>query len=133
MMDVNWVAIVIAAVVYNAIGYAWYSDALFAKQWQKGSGVSAEKMKGANMGSMLALMSVQSLVLAYVLSVVLSTFGVNDLGSAMTASFWVWLGFIATVLLNSVTYENKSWNYYAINAGYQLVGVLAMGAVLTWM
>lgn len=130
MMDVNWLAILAAAVVYNVIGFAWYSDALFAKQWRKESGVSTSDVKNANMGRMFAFMAVQSLVMGYVLSVVLKTFGVSDLGAALTASFWVWLGFVATVMLNFVNYEGKSWNYFAINAGYQLVGLLVMGAVL---
>jgi len=40
------------------------------------------------------------------------------------------LGFVATVLLNGVTYEMRTWRFYSINAGYQLVGLLAMGTVL---
>ena len=132
MMDVNWIAVIVAAVVYNAIGFAWYSDSLFGKMWRDEVGMSKEKMKMAsgNMGRMFAFMAVGSIVMAYVLSVVFSAFEVGTIMSALTVSFWVWLGFIATTLLNGVTYEMKTWRYYSINAGYQLVGLGAMGAAL---
>ena len=41
-----------------------------------------------------------------------------------------WLGFVAPTMLGSVLWENKSWNLYAINAGYYLVSFALMGAVL---
>ena len=132
MADVNWIAIIVAAVVFNAIGFAWYSDSVFGKMWRDEVGMSKEKMKEAsgNMGRMFAFMAVGSIVMAYVLSVVFGAFQVGTVMSALTVSFWVWLGFVATVLLNGVTYEMKTWRYYSINAGYQLVGLGAMGATL---
>ncbi len=135
MMDsTNWIAVILGAVAYNAIGFAWYSDMLFGKQWRKESGVSKSAMSDSSkMGRMMGLMAVTSLLMSYVLSVIYSVFQANDLAAAMTGAFWVWLGFIASVMLNSVTYEGKSWNYYAINAGYQLVGIMAMGAILVSM
>ncbi len=135
MMDsTNWVAVVLAAVAYNAVGYAWYSDALFGKQWRKESGVSKSAMSDSSkMGRMMAMMAVSSLLISYVLSVIYSVFQASDIGAALTGAFWVWLGFIASVMLNSVTYEGKSWNYYAINAGYQLVGIMVAGVVLVSM
>ena len=132
MADVNWIAIIVAAVVFNAIGFAWYSDSIFGKAWRDEAGMSKEKMKEAsgNMGRMFAFMAVGSIVMAYVLSVVFNAFQVATVMSALTVSFWVWLGFVATVLLNGVTYEMRTWRFYSINAGYQLVGLLAMGTVL---
>lgn len=135
MMDTNWVAVVVAAVVYNVIGFAWYSDSLFGKQWRKEAGISKEQFEAGskNMGKMFALMVPSSLIMAYVLSVVFVNFGAKDLSAALQGGFWIWLGFIATVMVNSVNYEGKSWNYFAITAGYQLVGLLAMGATLVMM
>ncbi len=132
MMDVNWIAIIIAAIVYNAIGFFWYSDSLFGKMWRAESGMTKDKITegSKNMGRMFVFMAVGSIIMAYVLSVVFSVFEANTLSAGLTGAFWLWLGFVATIMLNSVTYEMKSWRYYFINAGYQLVGILAMGAVL---
>jgi len=132
MMDVNWIAIIVSAVVFNAIGFAWYSDSVFGKKWRKESGMSeADFKKGSqNMNRMFILMTITSLLMAYVLAVVINVFEATTIVAGLTGAFWLWLGFVATTSLNSVIYEKKSWNYYLINASYQLVGMLAMGVVL---
>jgi len=43
----------------------------------------------------------------------------------------VWLGFVATILINPVLFEGKSWTLYLINSGYQLVCLLVAGVILT--
>lgn len=132
MMDVNWVAILVSAVVFNAIGFAWYSDSVLGKAWRKESGMTKEQINegSKNMGRMFFFMAVGSIVMAYVMSVVFNAFHTTTVQDALIAAFWLWLGFVATVLLNVVAYELKTWKYYSINAGYQLVGMLAMGVVL---
>lgn len=132
MVDVNWIAIVIAAVVFNAIGFAWYSDSLFGKKWRKESGMSeADFKKGStNMNRMFILMTVSSLIMAYVLAVVINVFEATTIAAGLTGAFWLWLGFVATTSLNSVIYEKKSWMYFGINVSFQLVGMLTMGVIL---
>jgi len=132
MVDVNWIAIIIAAVVFNAIGFAWYSDSLFGKKWREESGMSeADFKKGStNMNRMFILMTVSSLIMAYVLAVVINVFEATTIAAGLTGAFWLWLGFVATTSLNSVIYEKKSWMYFGINASFQLVGMLAMGVIL---
>ena len=41
-----------------------------------------------------------------------------------------WLGFVATIMLGQKYYENRSNELFSINAGYQLVGIVAMGAII---
>lgn len=132
MMDVNWIAIIVSAVVFNAIGFAWYSDSVFGKAWRKESGMTKEQINegSKNMGKMFVFMAVGSILMAYVMSVVFNAFQTVTVMDALSVAFWLWLGFVATVLLNGVVYEMKSWKYYGINVGYQLLGMLAMGAVI---
>lgn len=130
MMSVNFLAILVCAVAAMILGYAWYGPMLFGKRWMKEAGVSESQMKKANMMSMYVLMFVAALVEAYVLSVVLGLMGGLTFMSAATGAFWVWLGFMATIMVGMVTAEGRSWTYYAIVAGYQLVLVLIMSAII---
>lgn len=57
--------------------------------------------------------------------------GMGNLAIGLTSAFWLWLGYIATFSLNTVAYENKSWNLYFINNGYQFVGLMIMGGILS--
>lgn len=132
MMETNWVAVIISAVIAMALGTFWYSPAGFGKQWMKLIGMTKEKMEGskANMPMIYGVQIVASLVTAYVLSQIIGFAGAMDFVGGAIVGFWVWLGFVATVMLGGVLYENRSLNLYWINAGYQLVTFVLMGAVL---
>jgi hypothetical protein len=63
------------------------------------------------------------------MKVVFDGSGMSNLTIGLTAAFWLWLGYIATYSLNTVAYEDKSWQFYFINTGYQFVGLMIMGAM----
>lgn len=121
MQDINWVALAAAGVASMVVGFIWYGP-LFGKTWMKLTG-KKEMGDKKDMPKTYGIMFVASMVTAYVLSV---------LGADLMTAFWIWLGFQATILLNSVFFEGKSWNLYFLNAGHQLVSLLAMSWVLSY-
>jgi hypothetical protein len=130
-MGVNYLAVVVAAFAAFAVGALWYS-VLFGKVWRKEMGISGEgSMSG--MGSSMAGGFVATLVLAYVLDYLFSIWYITTLSTALMLAFWLWLGFVATILTNTVWYEKRSWTLYAINAGHYLVAILVAAAVLIWV
>jgi hypothetical protein len=120
-MQTNWLGIVLAAVASMVVGYIWYGP-LFGKAWMKLTGLK-EMGDKSQMPKNYTIMFIGSLVTAYVLTV---------FGASFTTAFWAWLGFQATLLLSSVLFEGKSWSLYYLNAGYQLVSLLAMAWVLSY-
>ncbi len=121
MPAANLTAVVAAAIASLVVGFIWYGP-LFGKAWMKLTGLK-EMGDKKEMPKTYAILFVASLVTAYVLSV---------LGASLATAFWVWLGFQATLLLHSVLFEGKSWNLYFLNAGHQLVSLLAMSWVLNY-
>lgn len=121
MQGINWVGLIAAAVGSMAVGFIWYGP-LFGKLWMQLSG-HKEMGDKSDMPKTYGILFVASLVTAYVLSVI---------GTGFETVFWVWLGFQATLLLHSVLFEGKSWNLYFLNAGHQLVSLLAMSWVLNY-
>lgn len=130
--NINYIELIAAGVAAMIVGFVWYSMAIFGKPWMKAVGLSQgdlkEGMKDAP--KMYGLMFVGALVQAYVLSILLNVFGVADYVSAATVAFWAWLGFVAPVVLGNILFERRSWNYFGITIGYQLVNMVVMSAVL---
>ncbi len=133
------VGILVSALAYFFLGWAWHSPLLFVKPWSKEMGFdkmskkeSAAKMKEmpkAMMGNFLAL-----LVTAWVLSHVIQFAGAflhktGPIHGAITG-FFIWLGFISTTLMNTVLWEGRSLKLYFINVSFHLVGLMLMGAIL---
>ena len=128
--------VVVAAVIGFAIGWAWYSDMLFGKSWRREMGVTDQQMQEAKakgfkgMQKQMALGFVSALVMSYVLANFIQTASATTVMSAMILAVWAWVGFIATVMLGQVLWEEKSWKLYSINAGYYLVSILVMAGIL---
>ncbi len=129
--NINYIELLAAGVGAMVVGYLWYGP-LFGKAWMKESGVTQAKVDAGKkeMPKTYGMMFMGSLVTAYVLSVFMGLAGAFDYMSAATVAFWAWLGFVATVMLGSVLFEGRSWNYLGINAGYNLVNMVVMSAVL---
>lgn len=132
-VTVNYLAVVVAALLGGmALGFIWFGP-LFGKQWMKLVGMDQKKMDDAKkkgMGKTYVLSTLGSLVMAYVLSYFMSYAQASTVLHGLQVAFWAWLGFVATTMLNNVLFGNKSWKLYKIEAGYQLVALLIMGVVL---
>ncbi|MFO1183374.1 MAG: DUF1761 domain-containing protein [Bauldia sp.] len=123
---VNILAVVVAAFVMFAIGAAWYT-ALFGQQWRDLQGI-----KGGAQPEPMALIVgfLGNLVEAYVLARVIVWYGSPGIISGIVAAVVLWAGFVAAIMVPTIYYERKPPMVVAINASYQLVGLVVMGAIL---
>ena len=139
---INYLAVLVSAVLFFMLGALWYSPVMFANAWVKGMGLTDEQikeMKEKGPGAKPFIISfLGGLVMAFVtahivdfMKVVFGDLGMSNLAIGLTTGFWLWLGYIATYSLNTVAYEDKSWQFYFINNGYQLVGLFVIGAILS--
>ncbi len=133
--DVNYLAVLVAAVLAFAIGWLWYGP-VFGKQWMAMMGYTKESINAMKMKPMTAMILgfISNLVMAYTVAIFASVWMYSGLYGAFKLAFWVWFGFLATVTLGSVLWENRSWNLYLFNVAYHFVAVLAMSLVIfMWM
>ena len=69
--DINYWAVLVAAIAQFVIGMAWYSPMLFGKTWMKEMGLTDKDMKASKEKGMMKEMVIaliSALVMAYVLS-----------------------------------------------------------------
>ena len=131
--SVSIIAIIGSGIASMIIGYVWYGP-LFGKMWAQLQGWSVADMKAKQsqgMAKSYSIMFVGSLVLAAVLGMFAKTVGAITLGDGIMVGFFAWLGFAAPLLLTSVLWEGKSYRLYALNAGYNLVQFIVLGAIVT--
>ncbi len=129
-VSVNYLAVLAASVVSMLIGWAWYSPMVLGKQWMKEVGKRPEEIKKDMQGKAMAMAFVATLIMAYVLAHFVQYVTAVTLGDGVQLGFWIWLGFIAPVVATSVFFDGKSWKWFAITGGYQLVNAIVMAAIL---
>lgn len=131
-VTINFVAVLIATIANMVIGMLWYGP-LFGKQWLELMRIDPkkqmEKMKSKIPLSMLGAF-IAALVMSYILSYSVDYAEAKSAIDGAVHSFWVWLGFIATVTLGSVLWEGKPVKLYLLNAAYHLVTLVVMGVIL---
>ncbi len=127
-IEINILAVFIAAFASMAIGFVWYG-VLFGKKWVALSGIkmnSNEDPKAAYLASFIA-----TLVMGYVLSHLIRYLAIETIAHILQFSFWIWLGFIAATQLSDVLFTKKPYSLYFINIGYQLVSITVMTLIIS--
>lgn len=125
-MQVNWLAVVIAAAASIVIGFVWYMPRVFGRRWAAETGI---ELPGAGDASPMTVVYGigQALLGAYVLALFAAE---SDITGGIVIAALIWLGFVATTKYNSVVFERRSSTYWVIDASYHLVSLLVMGAII---
>jgi hypothetical protein len=128
--NINWLAVIAAAILRIVVGSIWFSPIAFVKPWQALTGVTPETMqKGLVRAIVIDL--ILSLVMAFVLyhAVMYATGMAPNLWSGATVGVLNWLGFVVATHLPLWAYENRPLKLIAIGTGSNFVSMLLMGAL----
>ena len=128
MPEVNYLAVLAAAVATFARGGLWFSPALFGKVWQREAGVTEDKMKSANMPLIFGLTFVLALIAAWVFALFLGPRPPMALG--LGAGFSAGLCWVAASLGINYLFERKSLKLWLINGGYHTLQFTIIGLIL---
>lgn len=127
--SVSWWPVIAAAVIYIALGSAWYSKAGFGKQWAKLSGRKLEDMTGS--GNLpMGILTVAALVQAFLLANIVRDVGATTISDGLLLGFILWLGFVAATSLGDYLFGGRPWKLWQINASYYLIVLLINGWLL---
>lgn len=115
--NVNWIAVILGAVVAFLVGWLWYSPKLFGTGWAAGSGVELGSAQ-----SMPVFAMVSQLVGLFLLSLVV---GVTATTSALMTAILAILA-AATMTLSAGAFVKKSNYALGVDFGY----IIVAGAVM---
>jgi hypothetical protein len=158
-MEFNFYAILVSAFSSLVVGFIWYNPKVFGTIWMNETGMTEEKAQKGNMLKIFGLTFVYSLMLAFIMSALvvhqfgaLGMIGGPDFIATAKPSYAAFMadygdnfrtfkhgalhGFMSGLFLglpiiaiNSL-FEQKSWKYIAITAGYWTVIMTIMGAII---
>jgi uncharacterized protein DUF1761 len=127
--QINWLAVLAAALSTFVVGGLWYSPILFGRVWLQANGFTEAQVKGFSkaraFGGAFLLALVMSANLAMFLADSKTTLLWGTTAGALAGVGWVAAGFAVVAL-----FENRSWPYILVNCGYQIVAFVLMGAIL---
>ena len=157
-MEINFLALIVAALSTLVIGFIWYNPKVFGTAWMKESGLTEEKMKGANM----PVIFVMAVFFAFLIAMVLQFLTIHqtgaysmiggggavdikpsyaafmaDYGTAFRTfkhgalhGFLTGIFFAFPMIATNALFERKSWKYTFINAGFWTLSFIIMGGII---
>ena len=116
--DLDWLAVVVGAVVFLAVGYAWFGP-LFGRQWSAGTGIPMVSGTPAT-GKLVA-----AFVYSFVLSGAVNYFGVldGDIEHSLVTGILLGVAVIGAASYAAVVWEKQKQSVWVINTLYLFVAI----------
>ena len=132
IFDVNWIAVVVAALAGFVVGGIWYGP-IMGRKWMGAVGLTEEQLKQGNMAAIYGGAFAFSLVASWTLAHTFATYALDlSFGVKILTAFGVALGFIVPAIGTNYLFSRKSPTLFFIDAAYWLLFYIAMGAVHAW-
>lgn len=131
--SLNWLAILVATLVYFALSWGWYGP-LFGKKWADGMGYADPNMKPEPKHFIVTLGGYFILVTALagaLHSLRIAGSGSAAIGASIQVAMWLWFGFIASTTLAGAIWDSRPLSVWGINASLSLVGMILASIILT--
>lgn len=130
MNAVNHVAVWVAGIVHFLLGAGWYT--LFGKTWLAGIGKTEQQVMAEqpNAAIPMAIGFVVAVVIAYTLAWLLPRLSAQSAAAGARTGALLALALIATTLAMNYGFEARPPSLWLINAGYMVVGMAIMGAIV---
>ena len=125
---INHLAVFVCAVMSLVIGGLWWLPLLFAKIWQRETGLSDEQLKQMNPAKTFGLTFVLAYLASYNLAFFLgdkSTTWQWGISAGLLAAFWAIAMFVIIGL-----FEQRTFKHLLINCGYIAVYFAVIGFIL---
>ena len=127
---VNFLAVVVAAVVALVVGFIWYSPQVLGKRWMWYLGTTQAQLGNPGPAGM-AVGVVASLLNAWVLAVLSLNLGGKSITDGIMLGALAWLGFMATITAAQISFEKKPWGLWVLNNAHNLIVQVLMAAIVT--
>ncbi|MEX0289363.1 MAG: DUF1761 domain-containing protein [Flavobacteriaceae bacterium] len=126
-LQINWLSVGVAALSSFLLGGFWYGP-LFGKTWMQAFNFTLEDLKTRSIPKTFGF----SFLLAFFAAIILDMFigHTANIVSGMLAGFFAGLGWVATFTGIQYLFEMKSLKIFIVNAGYSVVSLTIMGAIL---
>lgn len=127
---INWLAVIVAAVLAWLFGAAWYMT--LSKPWLSAARIDLATANKSKLPFLISFICL--IIMAFVASLLLGalTGGEPSLVAGVVFGFVFWLGFVFTTVATNQRYQGFGWTLTAIDSGHWLGVLLIIGAVLGW-
>lgn len=131
--DINWPAVLVAALVYFLLGALWYSPAFLGKPWMRSTGMETEDTEGGPGPAIYVAPLLGYLISSIATALLAEATATDSLEEGLILGLIVGVGFSAVLAGITAVFSPKMpepLTWFWITASYNVVGLLLVGAIL---
>jgi hypothetical protein len=131
--DVNWLAAIVAGIVYYAVGAAWYSPALFGKPWMRSIGWDVEAGPPDASAADYALPLVAYLVAGIATAMLAVATATDTFGEGIVLGLVLGVGIATVLAFVTAVFDPKKVSHmvwFGVTAGYHALGLLITAVIV---
>lgn len=132
--ELNVLAVLAAAIAAFISGAIWYSKPLFAYKWGSEVGFSKKKMDegpSENLPQIMGVSFITVLVSAVAMGLLIKVLVLDEIYQGVLFGTMVAVGLVGMNKLMMSLYEKRSYTYWLIVLGGDIVAFSVMGAILS--
>ncbi len=137
MNHINWLSILLAALIPILVGFVFYHEKVFGKAWMESLGLKKEDARKANMAVLFGASFVMSFILANF--ILYNVDGPGQEGQFDSFKHGAFHGVLlslmvaAPVMVINGLFEMRKWKTMLINIGFWFVCIVLMAGLLDAM
>ena len=128
MQDINFLAVIVAAISSFLVGGLWYSPALFGNVWNRENGSNPKSQGAGHAAKVFGVSFIFSLVAAFAFAVWLGP--APPLPIAVTHGLLAGFGMVAASFGINYQFANRCALLWLVDGGYHTVQFLLFGMIL---
>ena len=128
-MQINHLAVAVAAISNLVLGGLWYSPALFHNAWKKENQLSDKELKKQNQAKVFGITLLLSFLMSYNMAFFLAD-EATDATWGITAGFLTGFGWAGAIFTVIGLFEMRTWRYILINSGFIIIYFTLIGFIL---
>lgn len=125
---VNYVAVLVAVVIYMIINALWYGP-VWGKMWLELMDVSLPDLSDSKIAYLWNTLT--AFFMSFVLAHFLKYVGNETILDGVITAFWIWLGFIIPTNIMNTIWGKKSKKLFLIDIGAHIISLISMAILLT--
>ncbi|MDZ7720474.1 MAG: DUF1761 domain-containing protein [Balneolaceae bacterium] len=131
LTSLNWITVIVATVVYFALGALWYSPVFFGNIWMKLRNLDPETMEQPN-----PIIYLYSFILQFIgvvsLALFITALGVVGAANGALIGFGAGAGFVFSLAGATGIFTEVPMKLHFLDNGYHVVGLVLAGLILGW-
>jgi hypothetical protein len=129
----NWLAVIVGALVYFALGALWYSPILFMRPWQGSIGWDESREPPQTNPMTYVAPLVAYLVMGTTVGLLAVATGTDELGEGIVLGLVLGIGLsLAHTFVDASFSPEKPqpWTWFAINGSYHTLGLVIVAVII---